>query len=222
MAAATHIDVPFFLFENAINNISLEAVAQAAEKYDPNDPFVRQLQIRVQTQLNNIGTLYKAIFETHQQRSRIDRGSIDYSPFGLDYYEGYPFDRFRSEFGATCAEWPTPANRHRGWLSSYIRNSIAHNTTSVRLQAGYLGVTVANSRDGIAPNFELWMTVKDYVRLIARSVKDHTDGCLTCAHYTERQRDASRNLKLFLEALTGLRQGERGQVRVNQFLNMPA
>ncbi|KAJ6007815.1 hypothetical protein N7540_011791 [Penicillium herquei] len=91
------------------------------------------------------------------QRSTIAKGrDISYSPFGFDCYENSPIDRFREKYRVLSSEWPSGGyfNRLQGWLSKCIRNSIADNQTTARLEGGYFGVTVANSQNGIASNIE--------------------------------------------------------------------
>lgn len=159
MATARHIDVPFFLVENAINNINLTTLDAATVQYAPNDQNVKQLEGQLYSQVSLMKQLHIAAVETHKQRSKINGGRIDWSPFGLEYYENYPFDRFRSAYKAISSDWLSPASDDRspGWLSRYIRNSPCHNGTTIQLQAGRLMVWVVNSKDGKAPDFELWI-----------------------------------------------------------------
>lgn len=74
-------------------------------------------------------------------------------------------------------------------------------------RTGLLGVFMSNSRERTVTNFEQWMPVKDYVKLIAHSSKDYNDSCQICTDYIERPTDASLKLKIFLRSLV-----EGGQI----------
>lgn len=107
MASAIHFDVPFSVVQDALKSINLEDLDKATRAYDPRSPDARQLQGRLQSQINNLGTLYSAMFETHMQRSRINKSAIDgvdYSPFGFDYYESSPFPRFGSVYNCRAVD----------------------------------------------------------------------------------------------------------------------
>lgn len=226
MAPAYDFEVPLYLVVNAINSFSEQDLDQSTVECGPDDSIARQLQGRLHCQIINMTVLYLTMVELHETRCQINGQSTDFSSFGIDRYANSSPERLRSDFGAISFNWPSAAHGQRrydsGWLSKYIRNSFAHGATTIRWQDRYLGVSLANSMDRRASDFQLWMPVKSYVRLIAHSAKDHVDKCRICNAFIERPTDVSAKLKIFLQWLVGGRQSARGQMRLEESLRRPA
>ncbi|OQE17880.1 hypothetical protein PENSTE_c019G08440 [Penicillium steckii] len=218
MAAAVHFPVPLSTVEFAVQVINFDDINQAAVPCDAGK-IDRDLVGRLQNQINKMGILYKALVETHKDRLRINRMDDDFSSFGLDRYTEHSFARFQSEFKAVSSDWPLDwrnlagANRDppAGWLSNYIRNSDAHNSTRIQWHEGSLGVFMSNSQERTITNFECWMPVKYYLKLLANSSKYHIDECKICRGFIEDPWEASKKLKLLKDWVMGRRDSEKAQ-----------
>jgi hypothetical protein len=86
------------------------------------------------------------------------------------------------------------------WLASYIRNSTAHAGTEVEFdpREDCLVVNVQNSRDGLSVNFNTRLKVKDYIRLIANSLKRFIDTGVGIHGASRDYQELSKFLKTFL------------------------
>lgn len=81
--------------------------------------------------------------------------------------------------GTDIVLWPhTAANLGQDWFANAVRNSFAHGQVyAVQRKQGEHRVEVSNSRDGLEPNFQIEMLLKDFWTMIA----DALDSFLTNA-----------------------------------------
>jgi hypothetical protein len=140
--------------------------------------------------VKNASDLYTNVFEQFSRARRTaGRNSSevneDLRVFGFDYFDFHSEKptRFYSKYNVPEEYQPLPSSGHefpedlkvvwpadlmgRRWLASYIRNSSAHRTTYVKDGI----VNVENRKSGDIPNFHIFLPVKEYVRLLAGSLK---------------------------------------------------
>lgn len=101
-----------------------------------------------------------------------------YPDRNLNVGEAFGLQNFNSE-AALRARYPeTIVNtwnvdrRKPSWFADVVRNSFAHGQSAVVYEGNILGVEITNAKDGITPDFDIVMTLRDFGNLMATAL-DH-------------------------------------------------
>ncbi|KAL6704934.1 hypothetical protein ACN47E_007479 [Coniothyrium glycines] len=92
--------------------------------------------------------------------------------FGFEKYVDSDGRAFGNDFSVIVHRWAPGDKPKDSWFADMVRNSFAHGQSTMEMQGGQVGIVMCNARDGLTPDFEVFVKMEDFARLMTTAVSN--------------------------------------------------